>query len=269
MSQFARGGLPGHGTIRESIESQVQFIGINGEMNARIVNATIDSASVDSGNTPTTTLRGGLVLGKVTATQEFKPYSATATDGSQVAVGILLESQDMLDPYGTAEDKYTGRVVVGGNIDKDSVFGLTPQAEQQLINQGIYFNETPMPMASKLVAHNGVLYAADDVTLTNADNGKLVVVSEAGAFVATLPAIATAEGIEFMFVQTVDQSMTISSAEGDNVLALDNATADGVAFSTADEQIGAMCIVKCIRTGAGTLKWVAIPLVGTMTIVSA
>lgn len=262
--------MPGHGEIFESVESQVQFLGINGEKNARIVNATIDSAAVDSGNTVSpTTLRGGLVLGKVTATQEFKQYDATATDGSQVAVGILLESQGMLDPYGSPEDKYTGRVVVGGNIDKDSVIGLTPQAEQQLISQGIYFNETPMPMASKLLAHNGVMYAADDVTLTAADSGKLIVVSKGSAFAATLPPLATSEGLEFMLVQTVDQNMAINSAEGENVLAMNNATADGVSFQTASQKIGATCLVKCIRTEPSTLKWFAVSKAGAMTVVDA
>lgn len=269
MSQFARGSLPGHGEIFESVETQVQFLGINGEMNANVSIAVIDSTSQDAGNTPATTLRGGLVMGKVSSSNQHKPYDPTATDGTQNAAAILLDSVDMLDPYGSAEDKYTGRVVTSGNIVRDSVIGLTPIAEQQLIAQGVRFDETPMPMASSLLAHNGVIYADDDVTLTAADSGKMIAVTKAGAFEATLPSIE--EGLEYTFIQTVDQNMAVSSVEGDNVLAMNNASADGVIFSTASQKIGARCTLKAIRTATDTLKWLAVKNgVGfTMTTVSA
>ncbi|MBI1249064.1 hypothetical protein GC197_14630 [bacterium] len=268
MTQFTRGSFPGQKAIQQSFESQVQFLGQQGEKNATVLHGVIEAASTDSGNSPSTTLRAGLVLGRVTSTGKLRPYASAATDGSQHPVAILLDTIDMLDGSGSVEDKLSARIVTGGNVVKSSVIGLTPQAEQQLIAQGIRFDQVPMPMASAILSHRGSVYAAADVTLTSSDSGQLIVASKAGAFEATLPAIE--EGLEFLFVQTLDQDMAISSNEGDNVLALNNAAADGVIFSTASQKIGAACVVKAIRTAANTLKWICLNVgPAPMTVVSA
>ena len=68
----------------------------------------------------------------------------------------------------------------------------------------------------------------------------------------------------YLIVNTVDQNLTITSDAVDTMVALNNATADGISFVTATELIGAAIIVACDGT-----KWLAVPLVGTATIVSA
>ncbi|GAA4441981.1 head decoration protein [Bremerella cremea] len=268
MGQFARGSLPGQSLAVESSVSQVQFLGPHGETNATILQGIIAASSVDAGNTPTTTLRAGLVLGRIAASGLLAPYDPTATNGTQTAIAILLDTLDMQDAHGVSEAKLTARILAAGHVVKSSVIGLTPQAQQQLIRQGIRFDQIPMPMASALCGHNGSLYATADIALTSSDNGKLVVASKAGAIAITLPAIE--EGLEFAFVQTVDQNMTITSAEGNNVLAVNNAAADGIAFQTTSQKLGASVIVKAIRTASSTLKWIALSSSpASLTVVSA
>ena len=66
----------------------------------------------------------------------------------------------------------------------------------------------------------------------------------------TLPAILP--GLSFKFKGVVDQNMTVTSAEGDNVVALNDASADSIAFSTSSQKIGSGAVVY--SNAAGT-KW--------------
>lgn len=74
----------------------------------------IDPAARDATNTPTTTLRSGLVMGIVTATKKWKEYDNTDGDGTEVAAGILLAPVKLLDPFGNAVvSPVHGQVVMG------------------------------------------------------------------------------------------------------------------------------------------------------------
>ena len=50
---------------------------------------TLLNSTVDSGNTPTTTLRGGNVLALVDSSGKANTYSPDATDGRQIAVALF------------------------------------------------------------------------------------------------------------------------------------------------------------------------------------
>jgi Bacteriophage lambda head decoration protein D len=66
----------------------------------------------------------GTVLGQVTSSGQFKPYVSSATDGSQVAVGILSEYADV----DTAGNGGEIAVIVGGALYKDRLIGLDSTA---------------------------------------------------------------------------------------------------------------------------------------------
>lgn len=51
----------------------------------------VDGASLDAGNTGfTAVLREGLIMGQVTATKKWKPFASGASDGTEIARGVLL-----------------------------------------------------------------------------------------------------------------------------------------------------------------------------------
>ena len=89
MSDFTNGNVPGLATKVEAEESQVIWAGRCGQDLVATRRATIDSAAVDSGNSPTTTLRGGNVLALVDASGKAHTYDPDANDGRQIALGIL------------------------------------------------------------------------------------------------------------------------------------------------------------------------------------
>ena len=92
---------------------------------------TIANTARDSGNTPTTTLRKGLVLGKVTATGKYKEYNDTASDGTQTAVGILREEVKVVDSDGNAMDA-AGVIVRHGIVDESDLIGIDANGKADL-----------------------------------------------------------------------------------------------------------------------------------------
>lgn len=88
-------------------------------------------------------------------------------------------------------------------------------------------------------------------TVLAKDNGTLFTTTGAsGTVTFTLPAIAP--GLAFGFLNVVDQTMGVASAEGDNIVAINDASADSLTFSTSSQKIGAY--LKVFSNSAGT-KW--------------
>lgn len=88
-------------------------------------------------------------------------------------------------------------------------------------------------------------------TILPSDNGTLFTTTGAsGAVTFTLPAIKS--GYVFGFLNVVDQNMAIASAAGDDIVTLNDASADSLTFSTSNEKIGAF--VRIYSNHGGT-KW--------------
>ncbi len=76
-------------------------------------------------------LTAGTVLGKITASGQYGPYSASATDGRQTAVGVLGEDVDATNaPVGSF-------MFVHGVMVASLLTGLDATAQSQL--KGIIF----------------------------------------------------------------------------------------------------------------------------------
>lgn len=87
-------GIPGTGTEIRTTEQDLSGL-FYGPMQGVILTPStasiIDGASLDAGNTGfTTVLRQGLVMGRVTATGKWRPFNNGASDGTEIARGILL-----------------------------------------------------------------------------------------------------------------------------------------------------------------------------------
>lgn len=69
---------------------------------------------------------GGTVMGRVTATKKYVPYSDAAGDGSQVALGVLRQSVD------TTDGDKLGNLVVSGIIKDSKLVGRDAAADTDL-----------------------------------------------------------------------------------------------------------------------------------------
>jgi len=88
-------------------------------------------------HTPTTTLRKGLVLGKVTASGKYAQYDDNASDGTEVAAGILEEEVNLLDANATAQDT-DGTMVIHAYVDESQLYGIDANGKTDLSDQILF-----------------------------------------------------------------------------------------------------------------------------------
>lgn len=260
MSEFTTGNQPGLRPRRTSDESQVLWAGRGGQDGAAVRQGTLASTAVDSGASPTTSLRPGLVVALHGTTGKFLPYDPDANDGTQIAVGILERGQDMLVD-GVATDRFT-HFLVHGFVKEGELIGLDPRAKGQLARRFL-FDRDPVNGADALLRPKGVARKSANYTVTAADNGLLFLASAGVTF--TLP--TKQNGLAFRFVQTADASLVINGGAS-GVIHKGNAAATTVTFSTTSEKIGSHALVECVFVDTDTLKWVVTNLGGTTATVA-
>jgi hypothetical protein len=259
MSQFTTGNVPGFGAAVEAQESEVTWSGRKGQDLVATRHITLVGTATDTGNTPNTTLRGGILLGVVDASGKLDTYSPDATDGRQIAVGILEHAQSTLVD-GVATDRFT-QMLVHGLVREGELINLDPRGKQQL-GQRFVFDRENSPQAGVLMHPRGVYRKSANYTVVAADNGLMFLATAAVTF--TLP--AKQNGLAFRFAQTFDGNLVISGA-GD-IIHKNNASANTVTFSTAGEKIGSQVLVECVYTNTGTLKWLVSNVGGTTATVA-
>lgn len=93
-----------------------------------------------------------------------------------------------------------------------------------------------------------------DYDVTEADSGTtFTTYGDGGAIIFTLPTNAK-KGLWYRFIQSVDQDLTITNGTTDELITYNDATADGLACSTASHQIGA--VIEVISDGNRFHAWV-------------
>lgn len=263
MALFDFSALPGLQTAVETAERMFLW-GKHEQVLLR--SGVVLSTSTDKGNTPTTNLRAGLVLAQLSS-GKWTPYDVDATDGSQVASGILASDVKMLGLSGSVADR-TAVVVVGGPVkggqllynapvaSASTLTGLDQQGRAHLKGRVVFDDDlvgNPFPWKQ------GVAKTAD-YTVVAADNGTVFETTGAsGAVSFTLPALLDSssnpvcKGIWFKFVNTVDQNMAIARAGSDTLVCKNNAAGVSATFSTANQKIGSVAVVY---TNAAGTKWI-------------
>lgn len=208
------GIVPGLTSSRETYESEFRW---GSQFQGVFANALIDGASVDSGNTPTYELRPGLLLGQNITTGKYKPYSATATDGTEVASAVLIEALRMQDFTGTNVDKFYA-VLVGGPVQTSKLLGLDGNAKQQMDK---FIFDTSSSMIDMVGAHwfpwRRQINKTANYTILSTDNFTLFDNTGAtGEVDLTLPPIAN--GYMFALKAAAAQTFKFISNEGGNVI---------------------------------------------------
>jgi hypothetical protein len=244
--------VPGISSINETVESQV-FFG-NHEFNKSfIVPAFLSGAARDSGGSPTTLLRPGLLMARITSSGLIKEWDPTATDGSEKIIGPLLYAENT-QAYGTNQNKWFGYVAFGGMV-KASELIVPGQSSKGLDGQVLEW-EVRNQMAGRFMFDdyyhdhrisnswtNQVVITGTTYTVTDTQNNTLFIVNPSGACTITLPAITASRGLRYGFYSIADQNMIIQSAVAGDLIGLGNAAADTLTFSTSSEKIGAMAEV--------------------------
>lgn len=260
---FTDGNAPGFSGLTESEESQVWWSGPGNNHQLSQQRVNILAGQVDSGNVPTSTLRGGNVMATEDGTLNAYIYDTDGAGGTQCAVGILEKHQNMLvDNTSTTRFK---TILTTGLLKENELIGLDAQAKAQLLRQGFRFDNINPEGAGFLVHARGTYQeSADTNTLVAADNGKLFVSTGAADVEFILPTIAV--GLSFEFYQTIDDEMLIT---GDNNIAGKNGLAfSTITFTTDGEQIGAFIRVRAVYLGTA-LRWIVEDLSGGLTLAYA
>ncbi len=247
------GIFPGITTSRETYEAEFRW---GSQFQGVFTNALIDGNSIDSGNTPTFELRPGLLLGQVISTGKWKNYSNTATDGTEVAAGILIEGLRMLDFSNVATDRFYA-VLVGGPVQAAKILNLDNMARQQM--DKFIFDDIFNIQGSHWYPFKRMQVKAANYTIVAADNHTIFDNTGAtGEVDLTLPAILP--GYFFALRASVAQVFKFISNEGSNVI--------GTALTNSSVSVTAIGGVIWIYSNSAGTKWV-VEQHGTQTITAA
>lgn len=252
---------PGMGTVVETAETAITW---GPYWLLRWWNAVIAAAAVDTGNTNMTyRLRPGLVMGIIASSGQWTNYSPTAADGSEVAMGVLVYGLRMQDVFtGTTTTKFSPILIAGG-VKGGNLLGLDGMARAQMSPRFIFDDEL---VGRRLFPFNRFVTKTSNYQILSTDNQTEFNNATAGSTVTfTLPAIAS--GLVFGFRGVADQTLTVASLEGSNMVAVNNASASSVTFSTGSQKIGGGFIVY--SNPAGTKWYVALDSAGTTTVTVA
>ena len=235
----------------------------------------LSGAARDAGNTPTTLLRPGLLLGQVTATKKWKEWNPTGTDGSEFIAGVLLTdiSAQLL---ATNEDRFMGfvlkrgmvkasKLIVPGAASATIVGAALEYVIRNALAKNFLLDDKPQwPMGG----YRKIRVVTDDTTVTAADHLTLFIANKAGTVTFTLPTML--EGLEFEFTSLTDNAMAVVSTPADTLLTVNDIAADSITLGTSGEIIGGTIRIVGVNTGAGGLKALVIPhLYETQTVTVA
>lgn len=251
MSLLNVGGLPGMGTAVLSTEASFLWGADTWYLTKSIL---LISTCVDATNTPTTDLRPGLVLGQITATPALHTaYSPVATDGSQIAAGVLFSGMRMLNAVSGSVENKQAVMVVAGPVKGANLTGLDQFARSHMFGRFI-FDDLLVGNPSGWL---DVVAKATDYTVVAADNNRIFTNLGAAALVTfTLPAIA--KGLRYRFYSEDNDGIKITAATADTLVVHNDVAADTVAFSTTGRNIGAAFE---IFANSDATKWLVFPFV--------
>lgn len=260
MSQFPgfTGGMaiPGMNTVLEGVENQPWF----GEISQQIwLPDTISGAARDAGNTVTTLLRSGLLLGKVTATGLLKEWSPTGTDGSQDIHGVL-GAMLLAQQSGSNQQRYVGFVQIGGNLYSDRIIipgnaaeGIVGDANEFAVISQLrrrFLFDRHLTQLQTPLAGNRLIAKTADFTIVNADNGRhFTNIGASGTIIPTLP--TAARGLEFLFSASAAQTMTITASGSDKIASSGSVTGTTYSLTTGK---------AILLVGISALLWQAIAI---------
>lgn len=226
---FTQANKPGFGTELNSEESQVWRAGRHGECKLVDAPCSLDSASVDAGNTPTTTIRGGAILMRQ-STNLYIPYKQSAKEGKIEGV-LPYHLSTLVNNVATA--KFFS-MLISGFLRAEEIWNLDYYAAGVLRNLGFTFNDPSYNVPYGAIV-NELLMTSSPITLTAADNGTRVLVTMAGAATINIPdPVASNVGLHYEFYAAGAGGLTVDTPT--NAMIITNV--NGAAVNTLAATVG-------------------------------
>ncbi len=263
MTSFGGWGVPGMGALAETTEYEILWGGDRAKGLVLEQNGNYSGTMRDAGNTPTTVIRAGMLMGKLDTGGELIEWDASRAaadaDGRQNIFGIVPYELRAQDFDATDQDRVAGIVVRAPLkasqllIEGTALVGDTDEflARRQLHAMGCILDDDPNGQLAGAATRYIEKVAA--YTIVAADNGTVFMSTTADTDY-TLPTLVP--GLSFGFVQTANFQLTVISAGSlDNIIGANDASLDQVQFTTTGEQIGARMYFQSVYVGT-TLKWV-------------
>lgn len=285
MALFDFNSVPGLGTSQETAERTFLW-GKHEQVLFRSI--VLLSTSTDNGNSPNTTIRTGMILSQYnvgTNSNEWVPYKSNATDGSQIAAGILAFDVKMTNTQNVVGNR-VAVAVVGGPIKANQLLrnapvqasttltGIDPQARAQL---GYFckFDDQLNPNSNpwQNVVTKGSAGVAGTYSVLASDSGTefTTTTGDTTSTTFTLPALLDAnsnpvcKGCIFRFYNTVDLNMVIAASGSDKIVVLNDDSHSTATFSTSSQKKGALLEIRTDDTGT---KWLGTVLNGATVTMS-
>lgn len=264
MSIGQQFGMPGVDAIQSTLAYDITWGGTRNQIEILQAHGVhYSSVMRDAGATPTTTIRAGLIVGKNSTSGELEEWDADATDGTQDLFGVVPTEFPILDNFGTATDRNAPSAIVKAPLRARSLLiqgtVLTSHVDEFLAREalramGCVLDDDPQGFkAGGQAPPRYATVTGTTDTLTEAENGSVINYSNAASVTVTLPTIHA--GLTYTLIRSGDEEFVITSAEGDNVIAGNDLSADSITWTTASEHLGAAATVRGIYVGTA-LKWV-------------
>lgn len=225
------GSVPGVTTAQETFENHFRW---GRDYAGLIVGGQLDGTARDSGNTPTTVLRPGLLLGQIASSGNLRDYGGNNTDGSDQVYGVLLSSFRMQDLDGNNTNRFVW-VLAGGPVKAVQLLGLDEWARATMADRFIFDDRN---LTSNTIGWNRLVAKTANYTVVNGTDNNTIFTTTgaAGEVDFTLPTTIK-KGQRWKFYAAVDQILKVIAPAG-KLVTFNNAAATSVALSTAGNKIG-------------------------------
>lgn len=260
------------GLLTSDTDQQSDLVWKGGEHNNLVFqNQRVSGAARDAGNTPTTLLRNGLLLGQVTSSLEVKEWNPTGTDGSEFIRGLLIAPGGHNTQLNSADKDKTSQVLVRGLVKAAKIIvpggdaGISGDALEHIIRVQLgllgFRLDDEITSAAAAYGHAGnysnIIAKTADFTVLESQNGALFTTEGAAAAVEfTLPSTAK-KGLRYTFFASEDFDLKVTAGTADTLIVFNDVAADSVSFETASEIVGGA--FEVVGDGA---KWIVMPRLG-------
>ena len=263
MTRFGGWGIPGTGALDITTEYEILWGGDRAKGLVLEQSVVYSGAMRDAGNTPTTVIRAGLLMGKVTASGELEEWDADASDGTQALWGIVpyeLRAQD----FDANNADRVAPAIVRAPLKATSLLiqgtAFTTHVDEFLARRKLYaagcvLDDDPFGYQAGAGFRMQTI-TTEDHTITEAENGTTFFYEFAGAAASAITLPTIHPGLEYFLIRSANsaEDFVIASAEGDNVIVGNDMSADSVTWTTTGQMIGAGGRLRSLYAGTN-LKW--------------
>lgn len=260
MNLVGNWGTPGLSVDFSTFETELYWGGSQARNGLLWQGARIAGTTRDAGDTPTTIIRPGLILGRYTANpNQFQDFNSANTDGSGQFAGVIDMSVMTTDFLGNNTDRVIRVATARGPVVARRLLiqgaNLVGHADEylvrrQMVGAQFVFDDDPCGYLAGVNYRTNV-QTGTAYTVLPTDNGTFFSNEGAGGNINyTLPAIQ--KGLQFSFYAEAAGTVTVTAGTANTLVTYNNAAASSVALSTSAKIVGGEFRV---RANFDATKW--------------